>query len=143
MAEAVQAVSAAGDDSTRGRPYYEKLRKDLKQTLDKKRELDRNMSTLENTIARLESSYLEETSAAGNIIKGFDNYIKASTTASTATTSASAGTATRRKGGISEQDKIFSRSSVPWSNRVCSKCSSFVALLTNLLPGFSCSFSAH
>lgn len=131
MAEGTQALATAGDDATRGRPYYEKLRRDLKQILDKKRELDRTMSTLETTIARLESSYLEETSAAGNIIKGFDNYIKASTAASNATMSASAGTATRRKGGVSDQDRIFSRSSVSWSTRVR------VSLLRFELPHYS------
>lgn len=36
------AVGAHGD-STRGRPFYEKLRKDLRQTLERKRELDKTM----------------------------------------------------------------------------------------------------
>jgi chromatin modification-related protein EAF6 len=56
----------------------------------------------------METSYLEETTA-GNIIKGFDNYIKGSTGASAV--GAGGGTATRRKGGISDVDRIFSRSS--------------------------------
>jgi hypothetical protein len=56
----------------------------------------------------MESAYLEETTA-GNIIKGFDNYIKGSS--GTTTISTGGGTATRRKGGITEQDRIFSRSS--------------------------------
>ena len=114
------AVPVRSDDATRGRPYYEKLRRDLKEALDKKRELDRTMSAIENTIARAENAYLEETSAAGNIIKGFENYIKASTAAAGASGSAGMGTATRRKGGVSEQDRIFSRSSVSWMNRVSS-----------------------
>jgi len=118
IADGTQAASAVADDSTRGRPYYEKLRRDLKQILDKKRELDRSMSALDNTIARLESNYLDETSAAGNIIKGFDNYIKASTATSSAGVSTGAGTATRRKVGVSDQDRIFSRSSVSWSAKV-------------------------
>ena len=105
------------DDATRGRPYYEKLRRDLKEALDKKRELDRTLAQIESTIARSENAYLEETSAAGNIIKGFDNYIKASSTAG-AGASTGGGTATRRKGGVSDLDRIFSRSSVSWVNRV-------------------------
>ena len=118
MADAVLAVGANGpkaDDASRGRPYYDKLRKDLKETLEKKRELNKNMANLEATIARAEHTYLEETSAAGNIIKGFDNYIKASAGAGS---SAAASTATRRKGGVNDQDKVFSNSSVSW-NAVC------------------------
>ncbi|KAI9723145.1 MAG: hypothetical protein M1828_004248 [Chrysothrix sp. TS-e1954] len=83
-------------DDTRGRPYYEKLRKDLRQALDKKRDLDSNLALIESNIAAAESRYLEETSTVGNIVKGFDNYIKAS---GSTTTSTGPGTATRRKGG--------------------------------------------
>jgi chromatin modification-related protein EAF6 len=62
---------------------------------------------LEENILRVETQYLEETSA-GNIIKGFDNYIKG---AATTTTTSGAGTATRRKAVVSDADRIFSRSS--------------------------------
>ncbi|KAL8666655.1 MAG: hypothetical protein Q9202_001193 [Teloschistes flavicans] len=72
------AAAAAADASTRGVPYYEKLKRDLRETLQRKRLLDKNLATLEDQIYRIESTYLEETSAAGNIIKGFDNYIKGS-----------------------------------------------------------------
>jgi len=41
--EAVQPSAAVSDDATRGKPYYEKLRNDLKQTIEKKQELDRTM----------------------------------------------------------------------------------------------------
>jgi chromatin modification-related protein EAF6 len=63
--------------------------------------------TLEDNILRHETTYLEETSA-GNIIKGFDNYIKGT---ATTTTAGGAGTATRRKAPVSDVDRIFSRSS--------------------------------
>ena len=52
MAEASTSVSAdagkrapvnAGDDATRGRPYYEKLRNDLRASIARKRELDTSM----------------------------------------------------------------------------------------------------
>lgn len=69
---------------------------------------------LEENINRIETAYLEETSA-GNIIKGFDNYIKG---AATTTTTSGTGTATRRKAPISEADRIFSRSSSSFL-RVC------------------------
>lgn len=93
--------------ASRGMPYYEKLRRDLRETLQRKRILDQSISSLDESILRLETAYLEET-GAGNIIKGFDNYMKSSTTT---TTSGGAGTATRRKTGITDADRIFSRSS--------------------------------
>lgn len=113
-------AAAPSADPTRGLPYYEKLKRDLRETLQKKRLLDKDMATLEDQIFRFEASYLEET-AAGNIIKGFDNYIKGSS-APGATTSTSinpggggggggGGTSTRRKGTVMEQDRVFSRSS--------------------------------
>lgn len=62
---------------------------------------------LEENILRVETQYLEETSA-GNIIKGFDNYIKG---AATTTTAGGTSSTTRRKAPISDADRIFSRSS--------------------------------
>ncbi|KAM0799311.1 histone acetyltransferase subunit NuA4-domain-containing protein [Usnea florida] len=97
-------------DNTRGVPYYEKLKRDLRDTLQKKRVLDKNMAALEDQIYRYESSYLEET-GPGNIIKGFDNYIKGSTTAGTTSANTGGGTSTRRKGQVLEVDRVFSRSS--------------------------------
>ncbi|OJJ48555.1 hypothetical protein ASPZODRAFT_130620 [Penicilliopsis zonata CBS 506.65] len=102
--------------TNRGLPYYEKLRRELRDTLQKKRLMDKSMAQLEDQIFRFEQSYLEETTA-GNIIKGFDNYIKGSSAASNlgATTlglsSAGAGTLSRRKAQVSDIDRVFSRSS--------------------------------
>lgn len=115
------------DSTTRGIPYYEKLKRDLRETLQKKRLLDKNMATLEDQIYRSEAAYLEETSAAGNIIKGFDNYVKGSALLGSGAGAAGGGagggggggiagggggggTSTRRK-GVSDGDRVFSRSS--------------------------------
>ena len=69
-------------------------------------------AALEANIARMENAYLEET-PAGNLVKGFDNYIKGSS-ASTVTGSigglSSSGPGMRRKAAINDQDRIFSRS---------------------------------
>ncbi|KAL1609230.1 hypothetical protein SLS59_001594 [Nothophoma quercina] len=101
------SANAASDAASRGMPYYERLRRDLRESLQKKRILDNSLQQLEDNILRVETQYLEETSA-GNIIKGFDNYIKG---AATTTTTSGAGTATRRKAAVSDADRIFSRSS--------------------------------
>ncbi|KAI4201215.1 MAG: hypothetical protein LQ350_003392 [Teloschistes chrysophthalmus] len=121
------AAAAAADASTRGIPYYEKLKRDLRETLQKKRLLDKNLATLEDQIYRIESTYLEETSGAGNIIKGFDNYIKGSALIGSGGGSGGGGgmggggggggTSTRRK-GVGEMDRVFSRSSCSFMREV-------------------------
>jgi chromatin modification-related protein EAF6 len=78
-------------------------------------------AAIEEQIHRQETAYLEETSVAGNIVKGFDNYIKAS--AASAAASSAGGTisgsaaggglgAGRRKAVVSDADRVFSRSSI-------------------------------
>ncbi|KAL4813966.1 histone acetyltransferase subunit NuA4-domain-containing protein [Aspergillus spinulosporus] len=105
----------ADQRANRGLPYYEKLRRELRDTLQKKRLMDKSMAQLEDQIYRFEQSYLEETTA-GNIIKGFDNYIKGSSTGSGIgaggiSLSTGAGTASRRKSAVTDNDRVFSRSS--------------------------------
>ncbi|KAF1986161.1 NuA4-domain-containing protein [Aulographum hederae CBS 113979] len=109
MAENAPPASGGGQgDSSRGMPYYEKLRRDLRETVDRKARLDAELAELEERIYHKETQYLEETTA-GNIVKGFDNYIKGSTAGTTGGTGT--GTATRRKGVIDDEHRIFSRSS--------------------------------
>ncbi|MCJ1418800.1 hypothetical protein MMC32_005151 [Xylographa parallela] len=107
-------TQAATADATRGVPYYEKLKRDLRETLQKKRLLDKSMAALEEQIYRFEASYLEETSA-GNIIKGFDNYIKGSSTTGITASATGGGTSSRRKGTVMDHDRVFSRSSVSFT----------------------------
>lgn len=126
MAENVPPNSATkptANGDRPGLPYYEKLRRDLRDTLQKKRLLDRNMAAIEDRIYREETSYLEETSAAGNIVKGFDNYIKASALSSSANSaggtisgSAAGGGlgASRRKTAVNDGDRVFSKSSASY-----------------------------
>lgn len=123
MSENVPPASAGktGTTSDRGLPYYEKLRRDLRDTINEKRILDRNMAAIETEIFRQETSYLEDTSSAGNIVKGFDNYIKAAatTTASSLTSGTISGSAAgggrRGRGVVHDADRVFSKSSVSYN----------------------------
>lgn len=117
MAENVPQ-SASKPVGDRGQPYYEKLKRDLRDTINKKRLLDKNMALIEESIFKQESAYLEETSLAGNIVKGFDSYIKAAANTSNphaGTISGAAAGGTRRKAVVNESDRIFSKSSVNWN----------------------------
>ncbi|PYI01015.1 NuA4-domain-containing protein [Aspergillus sclerotiicarbonarius CBS 121057] len=112
--------TSASSTTNRGLPYYEKLRRELRDTLQKKRLMDKSMAQLEDQIYRFEQSYLEETTA-GNIIKGFDNYIKGSSSGAGIGGSGIAlsggvgggggGGAARRKATVTDADRVFSRSS--------------------------------
>ncbi|CAK7219998.1 hypothetical protein SCUCBS95973_004007 [Sporothrix curviconia] len=103
MADKSQGGAAVGAD-TPGMPYYEKSRQHLKELLQNRKTLERQLHTREETIAQKESEYLENT-ASGNIITGFDNYIKGITGAA----------AQRRKTGITEANRLFTRSSISYN----------------------------
>ncbi|KAF2723256.1 NuA4-domain-containing protein [Polychaeton citri CBS 116435] len=108
MAENVppsQAVAVGADQP--GRPYYESLRASLRNTLEKKRKLDDQLASLEDQIFKTEGAYLEETSGAGNIVRGFDGWVKGVQVGGR-------GGDDRRRGRIRDEDRVFSRSSVGW-----------------------------
>ncbi|BEI83888.1 hypothetical protein CcaverHIS002_0404920 [Cutaneotrichosporon cavernicola] len=72
----------------------------------RKRALDLNLASIEATIWAQETSYLEDTATSGgNIIKGFENYLKAPTVTSHH----------RRKNDPTEDDKLFSGSSTSFN----------------------------
>ena len=99
-------ASAASADQP-GRPYYEQLRTTLRGTLDKKRKLDEQLAALEEQIFKLEGAYLEETSSSGNIVRGFDGWVKGVSVGGR-------GADDRRRGRVRDEDRVFSRSSVGW-----------------------------
>ncbi|CCC11578.1 unnamed protein product [Sordaria macrospora k-hell] len=91
-------------DGAAGIPYYEKQRQHLKELLNKKKLLEKRLLAQEESIYQKETEYLENT-PAGNIITGFDNYTKG--TANVA--------AQRRKTGLTDANRVFSRSSISYN----------------------------
>lgn len=103
--------------STEDRSRYETVKKELLSALPKKRAIDKQLvrklthdicvtltyfqAQIEAQIHNLEATYLNETAqhSGGNIIHGFEGYLKNQTTG-------------RRKYEISDQDRIFSNSSL-------------------------------
>jgi chromatin modification-related protein EAF6 len=100
-------ASAASNADQPGRPYYEQLRTTLRGTLDKKRKLDDQLAALEDQIFKLEGAYLEETSNSGNIVRGFDGWVKGVSVGGRAGDD-------RRRGRVRDEDRVFSHSSVGW-----------------------------
>ncbi|KAL1856287.1 hypothetical protein VTK73DRAFT_8408 [Phialemonium thermophilum] len=100
------AGSGAGPagDAAAGLPFYEKQRQHLKELIAKRRALEKRLAAQEEAIYQKESEYLENT-PSGNIITGFDNYIKGLTGAA----------AQRRKTGVTEANRVFSRSSISYN----------------------------
>jgi chromatin modification-related protein EAF6 len=105
MGENTAPPAPAGNGEVPGQPFYDKTRQHLKELLHKKRILERSLSMQEDTIFRKETEYLEET-PSGNIITGFEAYTKG--------TGAASGAA-RRRGGVSEGSRVFSRSSISFN----------------------------
>lgn len=105
---ATSNAGASGDQP--GRPYYENLRSSLRETLNKKRKLDEQLAALEDNIYKLEGNYLEETNGAGNIVRGFDGWVKG------VVVGGDKRAADDRKARIRvrDEDRIFSRSSMSW-----------------------------
>ncbi|KAL8304097.1 hypothetical protein RB601_007420 [Gaeumannomyces tritici] len=104
MADNGASGNAGGALPPPSMPYYEKSRQHLKELLAKKRQLEKQLALREDMIYQKETEYLENT-PSGNIITGFDNYTKATTGAA----------AQRRKTGLTESSRVFSRSSISYN----------------------------
>lgn len=83
---------------------YEKEKQQVKDLLQRRNQLTRSIANMDAKIADLETKYLEST-PTGNILTGFDNYTKGVTGAA----------AQRRKAGTTEQNRVFSRSSISYN----------------------------
>lgn len=82
---------------------YKKSQARVRELIEKRRLLEKRLAQVEDGIAQKESTYLEST-PGGNIIAGFDNYMKATSGAA----------AQRRKTGPLDQNRVFSRSSISY-----------------------------
>ncbi|PHH68979.1 hypothetical protein CDD82_155 [Ophiocordyceps australis] len=82
---------------------YKKAQARVRELVERRRQQERRLAQIEETIATKETQYLEST-PAGNIITGFDNYMKG----------ASGAAAQRRKTGSLEQNRVFTRSSISY-----------------------------
>ncbi|KAK4100591.1 NuA4-domain-containing protein, partial [Parathielavia hyrcaniae] len=94
-------TSDTAASSAAGIPFYEKQRQHLKELIARRRAMEKKLAAVEDLIHSKETEYLEST-PSGNIVVGFDNYIKG----------ASGAAAQRRKTGPPDQNRVFSRSSV-------------------------------
>ncbi|KAI2629713.1 NuA4-domain-containing protein [Hypoxylon sp. NC1633] len=106
MTENVQpgAGGAANGDRQAALTEYNKQRQNLKELLAKRKQQDRQLAQLEQNIVDLEAKYLTST-RIGNIVKGFDNYIKGTSAA-----------AYRKQAELKEDDYIWSRSSISYNS---------------------------
>lgn len=81
--------------------HYETAKKELRDLIARKKQADKDLAQLEAQIYKLEGNYLEDTQQGGNIVRGFDGYLK--------------GMINSRKSTFAESDRLFSLSSVSYS----------------------------
>ncbi|QRW20333.1 histone acetyltransferase subunit NuA4 [Rhizoctonia solani] len=90
-----------------GKALYEGARKDLVNALMKRKDIDKQLAALESQIYTFEGNYLTETTnSGGNIIQGFENYLKHPNAAN------------RKKYEITDGDRIFSNSSSTYGKAI-------------------------
>ncbi|KAG5919055.1 hypothetical protein E4U42_006613 [Claviceps africana] len=82
---------------------YRDTQSRVRDLIEKRRAFDKRLNQVEESIVSKEAAYLEST-PSGNIITGFDNYMKGTTGAA----------AQRRKSGPIDQNRVFSKSSISY-----------------------------
>ncbi|POR31334.1 Dipeptidyl-peptidase 5 [Tolypocladium paradoxum] len=136
MTDVRMADSKQGSASSATLTEYKKSQARVRELIDRRRTQERKLAQMEESIASKEAAYLDN-SPAGNIITGFDNYMKGTSGAA----------AQRRKTGPMEQNRVFSRSSTSYrpNNGDSSTLGSTPASLvpTPMSASFRDSGSAH
>ncbi|TFA98571.1 Chromatin modification-related protein eaf6, partial [Trichoderma ghanense] len=103
MADKKQATTSRPSEAQPTMAEYKKAQARVRDLVDRRRQLERRLAAMEESIMQKESAYLDST-PNGNIITGFDNYMKGTSGAA----------AQRRKTGPPEQNRVFSRSSISY-----------------------------
>ncbi|KAG8829395.1 hypothetical protein FRC17_006662 [Serendipita sp. 399] len=79
---------------------YESSKKELIQAIQRRKQLDKQLVQVETQIFNSEGQYIAETAGTGgNIIHGFENYLKSAST-------------NRKRVDVNEVDRVFSLSSI-------------------------------
>ncbi|CAG7852220.1 SubName: Full=Uncharacterized protein {ECO:0000313/EMBL:CCA67639.1} [Serendipita indica DSM 11827] len=97
------AVAATtGVDLSDPKTSYENAKKDLIQAIQRRKQLDKQLVQVETQIFNAEGQYIAETAGTGgNIIHGFENYLKSAST-------------NRKRVDVAEIDRVFSQSSITY-----------------------------
>ncbi|KAG7420735.1 histone acetyltransferase subunit NuA4-domain-containing protein [Fusarium sp. MPI-SDFR-AT-0072] len=103
MAERKPSNGAAAGTGQVTMSEYKKAQARVRDLVEKRRMLEKRLTQVEDSISQKETAYLDST-PSGNIITGFDNYMKGMSGAA----------AQRRKAGPMEQNRVFSRSSISY-----------------------------
>ena len=114
MPSVAQQESPLAGSLEEAKQRYETTKKALKTGINKKRQIDRTLTDLESQIFLFEGSYLASTSASGgNIVKGFDGYLKSTATGGHNSKSAAAAAAAlaMNPNDVPIEDRMFSNSS--------------------------------
>ncbi|TRM64083.1 histone acetyltransferase subunit NuA4-domain-containing protein [Schizophyllum amplum] len=96
------------EPSPQDKERYEALKKQIAQSIANKRNMDAQLARIETKIHALEGSYLGDSHMGGNIVQGFDGYLKATPGG------AGGGTGRARRHDVTDADRIFSASSMTW-----------------------------
>lgn len=101
LANGLPTPIGSADERIQVEKHYETAKKELRELLIRKKQADKDLAQLEAQLYKLEGNYLEDTQQGGNIVRGFDGYLK--------------GMVNSRKTQFSESDRLFSLSSVSYS----------------------------
>ncbi|KAL1744444.1 histone acetyltransferase subunit NuA4-domain-containing protein [Schizophyllum fasciatum] len=96
------------EPSPQDRERYEFLKKQIAQSIANKRNLDAQLARIETKIHAMEGAYLGDSHMGGNIVQGFDGYLKAQPGG------AGGGAGRARRHDVTDADRIFSTSSMTW-----------------------------